>query len=162
MKNIKLAFMYIYFKILEYIQYILYAIGYIRIYDIEKGDDITYNYNYNKYYAKIGVCRYLKNKYVRYICYNMKLSDIRYMKLDTLNGEKYFDIKKIEINNTDITEAKANFYNLDNNYVDIGDIIKFYQILNNINSTISSIKITKETFDDEIMEFITTTETINI
>jgi hypothetical protein len=73
-------------------------------------------------YPKIGVCRYVDNRYIRYICYNKKLLGIENKSLK-FSAKHYLDIKKIEmitkdknnnVTKTDITNAKYNFF--DNAY----------------------------------------------
>lgn len=123
--------MYIKFKIIEFINKILYIMGYIRIYDIQNQNEITLLYFCLKImgiylpfkldisYPKIGVCRYIDNKYIRYICYDCKLTDID-NKYILLSSKKYHNITKIQIlSNTrelisDLTNSKLNFY--DTNY----------------------------------------------
>jgi hypothetical protein len=166
MQYIKYLYTYLFVNFHIIINHILCFLDYVRIYDIEKGIDITIIYYLIKHlliiddmkYSKIGVCKYVNNKYVRYICYDTKLSDIRNIKLC---ASKYFDIKKIEIKTSDsykydITLAKNNFYNtVDHHNIDIRDIVRFYQIINNLYfKNEISICVSKEFFDDDSLEFI--------
>jgi hypothetical protein len=119
------------FKIIELINKLLCIIGYIRIYDIQNQNEITLLYFLlkiiEKYlpfkidisYSKIGVCKYINNKYVRYICYDCKLTDINNTNI-RLSSKIYHNITKIQLlSNTrefiyDLTNSKLNFY--DTNY----------------------------------------------
>jgi hypothetical protein len=122
----------------------LKTIGYVRVYDIQNGVDLTLIYYFlkiknivsqkiripsigvNEFYPMIGVCRYVGSRYTRYICHNMKIQDIDRISVSlSFSAKKYHDIKKIEIitkhKNTDdiilvldVTNAKINFF--DTNY----------------------------------------------
>lgn len=205
---------------------ILRLMGYMRVYDIENDSDLTIVYyllkNLNKIsqgpeiditYPKLGVCRYVGDKYKRYICYDAKLLEIDHITI-MFSAKKYYDIKKIDIicrnkknivQEIDVTNAKSNFY--DNNYfscikphdemeaftdnsadafsstdknnmsyenknvsmrsTEILDIIKFYQTINGSLGIIDkklynimSIRVFREIFDDDLLEFVTTCEEI--
>jgi len=105
----------------------LRTIGYVRVYDIQNGVDLTFIYYFLKiintvsqkiripcfnvngsypcididvkeFYPMIGVCRYVGSRYTRYICYNMKIQDIDQISASlSFSAKRYHDIKKIEI-----------------------------------------------------------------
>jgi hypothetical protein len=168
----------------NFVNMILRFIGLVHVYDIENGDNITFvyyilrllallNVSIDIVYPKLGICKYINNKYVRYICYDTNLSQIN----DKLNllSKNYHDIKRIELlvktnkvtddkfPRIDVTNAKNNFFDLDNTITDLSDVVKFYLIMkkNTIAlpanfERINSIIITRENFNDELLEFITT------
>lgn len=168
---------------INFINMILRFFKTICIYDVQNGDDITIIYYFLKLlsflkinvciiYPKIGVCRYIDNKYVRYICYDSNLLRISYkpkMNLDLI-PKNYDDIKKIELIletfeqhkliKIDVTNAKNNFYDFHNTITNLSDIVKFYLIIEKksivMPEKINSIIITRETFNDDLLEFVTT------
>jgi hypothetical protein len=214
------------FFINDVLNNVLKFMGYVRVYDINTGSDLTLLYYLLKYfrkkipeigldisYPKLGVCRYVDNRYTRYICYDSKLLDIDHI-TTCLSAKNYYDIKSIYIikkskkddivlSQSDVTKAKKHFYDstyfaeisaiskkkyeneeikniLDNSdktplrFTKIKDIIKFYKRLNFnffMNKNISEsnildseneiiIRITREKFDDDLLEFVTTYEEV--
>ncbi len=176
---------------MNFVNMILRFLGYTRIYDIQNGRDLTIIYYLLKYinklginidisYPKLGICEYVDGKFIRYIRYDERLSESSRLNCigPNFSSKNYHDIKRIdmivktdnncprEIVRVDITDAKKNFFDL-NNFTDISDIVRFYLTTTNQNPLINSIKtinsyknktilITREKFDDEILEFITT------
>lgn len=203
---------------------ILRTLGYVRVYDIQSGADLTIMYyllkNVNKFgpgigiditYPKLGVCRYVGNRYTKYICYDSKLLEVDVI-TTSFSAKNYHDIKKIEIitksknsdkivRHVDVTKAKVNFF--DSNYfaeiskkslqrlehnttelencilensdvtpmrfTEIFDIVKFYQTVNypvgivdNKSDEDRTIVVTREKFDDDLLEFITTYEELSL
>lgn len=127
--------LYIRFMIMSIFNNTLRLMGYVRVYDIQNGSDLTFMYyllkNVNKLgpgsgigiditYPKLGVCRYVDSRYTRYICYDSKILDIDHISTN-FSAKNYHDIKKIEIitktKNTeeitselDVTKSKTNFF----------------------------------------------------
>ena len=184
---------YVWFVLTKLINDILSILGYVRIYDIKNGVDVTIN-TFNTLdirYPLLGVCRYVDNRYTRYIMYDTKISSIRHIH-NSFSSHRYHDIKKIQIitksKNTDsvvldITDAKTNFFDIDDHKTNIVDIIKFYlmttynnminndminndminnDMINNVNDVNTIIRVTRENFDDSLLEFITTCEEFNL
>lgn len=171
---------------------ILKFIGYTRIYDIHNNEDLTLIYHILKLlnrlgvpidisYPVVGVCRYIDNRYVRYVCYDHQLTEsiMDFDSSDTLRlkSENYHDIVKMEIlikdinddeiKRIDVTKAKNNFYDLDRSFTNIFDIVKFYLLTNDSKIFASlpivnkkTILITREKFDDELLEFLKTYDEI--
>jgi hypothetical protein len=170
--------MYLKFTVYCIVNYLLRILGYRRVYDIETGIDLTSIYycltyvksfgiNLDIKYSKLGISRYIDDRYTRYICYDHYLSEIDNI---MLSSKKYHDIKKIEIKDNgrlllDVTKAKNNFY--DNGFAtSIRDMIKFYLVTSGKNLDIltksSSIVITREFFDDDQLELVTAHEEIYV
>jgi hypothetical protein len=89
---------------------ILKFIGYTRIYDVQNNADLTLIYHILKLFNRLGVpinisypvtgvCRYIDNRYVRYICYDNQLTEIDTNLSDSsqLVSKNYHDIVKMEI-----------------------------------------------------------------
>jgi hypothetical protein len=200
--RIKIFMIYMRNNFLKYIKY-------VRVYDITGNKDITRAYYFflilnkigfsgnNIHYSKIGICRYVGDKYLRYIVYNCCLHDVDKSLIDLISKKytcgmiefrqsHYHTIKKIEIIDAnkkvilDTTNAKNNFYH-NNKYIDMNDVIKFYILQYNIRIDFCDtvclifsqdprvaqevnddyyINITREYFDDELLEIITTQEEI--
>ena len=136
-------------------------------------------------YPVVGVCRYIDNRYVRYICYDQRLTESTF-DLDAsdssdaqrLVSKNYHDvvrmeilvkdIKDDEIRRIDVTKAKNNFYDLDYSFANIFDIVKFHLLIKNDSKVFESlpivnkktILITREKFDDELLEFVKTHDEI--
>lgn len=169
---------------MNFINMILRFLGYIRVYDIQFEDDVTFLYYFLKLinqfglviditYPKLGICRYINNKYVRYICYEEKLQSIEKIS-NNYSSKNYHYIKKIEIifrmndnlesneiMRIDVTNAKNNLYDLNNDFTDMSDIVRFYKVITGSfkidpNNNNISIFVTREKFDDNLLEFITT------
>lgn len=221
--------MYIRFIFMCTFNNILRLFGYVRVYDIQNGADLTIMYyllkNVNRLgpgigiditYPKLGVCRYVDNRYTRYICYDSKLLEIDHVST-YLSAKNYHDIKKIEIvrrskstdnvvSEIDVTKAKINFFDSNHfaeipkreqkniqdqkqgpdtvissgviledtnktpmRFTEVFDIIKFYQTVNYPQGIVDvnpeedrTIRITREKFDDELLEFITTHEELQL
>lgn len=143
-------------------------------------------------YERLGICTYINGRYMRYICYNTKLLGVikSEKNLSSKNYHTVKKIELIpiteniqkkqkgqykHINNNDridITQAKNQLYDVDN-FTRPYDMIKFCQIADNvfitydkidryISNNIKSIIIYREYFDDDLMEFIKTSEEITI
>jgi hypothetical protein len=169
---------------------LLRVFGYTRVYDIQNGKDITLFYYVLRSVLKLnlpivvdfaypilGVCTYDHDRYIRYICYNEKLSKIESKKY-RISQNNYNSIKKIELldyngsDNTkidaiDVTDAKYNFYDIEH-FTDPYDMIRFYRIHNGdlllnpdtTNGTTKTVLFTREDFDDSLLETVTTYEEI--
>ncbi len=159
----------------RFYNFVLRILGYTRVYDIETNADLTFLYYalkiFNKYcafgiditYRKIGVCKYQDNKYTRFVCYNKHILEIENEKLSSKN---YHTIKKIELigpmKSINVTDAKNNFYDIES-HTDLCDMIKFYKIYSGKKiNTSEKILITREYFDEDLLELITTQEEINV
>jgi hypothetical protein len=160
----------------------LRLMGYTRVYDLETGHDLTVQYHFMKFisqinlpikfdisYPYVGVCSYVDNRYVRFVKYDCKLSSV----VQNISPEKnltmgrYMDIKKIElIKNTetiDVTDCKINLYDV-GGYTRIVDVVKFYATMTglSIDDEKYSIRIVREKFDQDLLEFITSSEEVFI
>ncbi len=176
--------MYSYYTIITCFNYMLWLIGYQRIYDIDTGTELTLIYhlmkimNYcclkgnNKYDVvrrRIGICKRRKNKSERYILYNKKITDTK--EEIEITMKRNHDIAKIEIDRNgemiDITDAKMDYYCVNDirmtEYDKISDMIKFYLLTKNIKREFPvNVKITRIYFDDELLKHTQITEIINI
>jgi hypothetical protein len=187
--------MYIHIYTIRIINYILRIFGYTRVYDLDSGNDLTIIYHIIKIiphinlpitfditYQRLGICTYIDEKYVRYVCYNTKLLSI-IKNSNELSSKKYHSIKKIELipltkdtindnNIIDITSAKNQLYDV-GNFTRFYDVIRFYQIINNVFATydtydkymsenMKSIYIHREYFDENLLEFINSYEEVYI
>jgi len=156
---IKTVFLYMYIFCTHLINHVLEYFKYVRIYDLETGNDMTLPYHIYKYFGKykatyiygsseyeklytLGICSYCDDRYIRYIMYSTKLTDAVLSHDDakhTITSAKYHDIKKMELLkiNTDIneeiiidvTKAKSGFYDINNTHTRISDIVKFFRII---------------------------------
>lgn len=156
---IKTVILYMYIFCTHLINHILEYFKYVRIYDLENGNDMTLPYyiykclgrvkasyiygssKYEKHYT-LGVCSYCDDRYIRYIMYSTKLTDAVLSHDDAkqkITSAKYHDIKKIELlkfnSDTneeiiiDVTKAKSGFYDITNTHTRISDIVKFFRII---------------------------------
>jgi hypothetical protein len=184
--------MTIYVKVvfLKLTNILLRVFGCTRVYDISNKKDITFFYHLLKYtskynvpfvvdftYPKLGVCTFNNGRYVRYICYNERLSKIENRKFKICSNG-YDSVKKIELLyrdnekeiKTDMTDSKNNFYDIDF-FTDPYDMIRFYKLCTgdhliesymNIDQNYStkSILFTREDFDDSLLEYVKTFEEI--
>lgn len=192
-KHNSLSIIIIYVKILfiKLINVLSRVFGFIRVYDIHKNKDITMFFYALKYFLKLklpvkidfscpvlGICAYDNGRYVRYICYNKKLSKVgnKRCRISSIN---YDSIKKIEIIEydddekefiTDVTAAKNDFNDV-NFYTNEYDMIKFHYLytgesLLNTNDTKCKkpkiILLTREFFDNDLLEVITLYEEIYV
>ena len=188
---IKIIIMYIGYKFEIYKNYILGTLGYQRMYDIDTGSDLTFIYyalnilsimgfrnifGFDSVRNRIGICKNTKEKYIRYILYNKRISETKEKPEITLM--KYHDIIKIEIkqnkNNDhhpiDITEAKKNYYEAkkinDLNKTErekMSDMINFYLLTKNVKANLpEEVIVTRKYFDDVLFKHTLTTEIINI
>lgn len=183
---IRYLLVYTWHLIKNIINYIFNTIGYIRIYDLHSGYELTFiyfllkiikkfGYKIKLNYSHVGVCRYVNNRFVRYICYDIKLNNIN-KNIYEYNSKNYHNIKKIElitkkkntnkiISNINVTPAKTNFYDQQNKssliHTTISDVVKFYLLLNsyyfNINILYNNkndnyIRITKKKFNNDTLE----------
>lgn len=186
---IKLYF-HIYFS--RIVNFILRFLGYTRIYDLKSGQELTLFYHgvrivsllklpltFDITYSCLGVCTYSDDRYMRYVCYDTKLLSAIKEK-NSLSSKHYHSIKKIELvliqtqndsDTIDVTVAKDQLYDV--NFTRPYDVIKFYQIIHNVFETydlfdeyvthnINSIRIHREQFDDDLVEFVTTIEEVYI
>lgn len=172
---------------LRIVNVLLRVFGYTRVYDIQNGKDITFFYyllrsvlrlklpvSVDFVYPILGVCTYNNDCYIRYICYNEKLSAVEKKKKSKMSSNNYESIKKIELLNydgvsnikIDVTEAKYNFYDIEY-FTDPYDMITFYRLYTGdllLNPTakgnISTVLFTREDFDDSLLETVTTYEEI--
>lgn len=191
--------LYMNIYIMRMINYVLKSLGYTRIYDLDTGDDLTIFYHVIKLlpilrlpctfditYQRLGICTYINEKYVRYVCYNTKLLSVIKMQND-LSSKHYHSIKKIEliplmqdtgdtladsVKHIDMTAAKNQLYDV-GTFTRPNDVIRFYQIMNNVFGTydtydkytrdnIKSILIHREHFDDDLVEFIESCEEVYV
>lgn len=166
---------------LKYINIILKYLIHIRVYDLVTNDNLTITYysakflamlncqlSFNYIYPCIGVCTYIEDRYVRYICYNTKITDV--IKPETaLSSKNYHTIKKMElitkskINTSydifDVTDAKNQLYDV-NNFTKLIDVVRFYKRtrshINNIDMLCENnlIRIQREYFDDNLLELV--------
>lgn len=189
-----LAIIYLRILLTGFINILLRAFGCTRVYNIKTNKDDTVLYYLLKYasrlqipyildivYPVVGVCTYYQNHYVRYICYNQKLSGIESKKFN-ISSKNYDSVKKIVIvekyndsikhNSTDLTNSKENLYDIDY-ATDICDIIKFYRLYTGkylidkykasdakSNDISKIIIVSRENFNNELLEHITTHEEI--
>jgi hypothetical protein len=172
---------------LRIVNVLLRVFGYTRVYDVQNEKDITFFYyllrsihglklpvSVDFSYPILGVCTYNNDCYIKYICYNEKLSKVEKIKKSIMSSNNYDSIKKIELLNyngtdnikIDVTEAKYNFYDIEH-FTDPYDMISFYRlytgdlILNpNVKGNISTVLFTREDFDDSLLETVITYEEI--
>lgn len=204
--------LYMHVYIMRLINYVLRSMGYTRIYDLDTGDDLTIFYHIIKLlptlnlplsfdvtYQRLGICTYINKNYVRYVCYDTKLSNAVKTEKE-ISSKHYHSVKKIELiylthkdlvsDNTsdnisedssediciskriDMTASKHQLYDV-GNFTRPNDIIRFYQIMNNIFKTydtydkymlenIKSIYIHREYFDEDLVEFVNSYEEVYI
>lgn len=160
----------------RFINFILKKLKYTRVYDLKLCQDVSIIYYFISYisrnfsfaldisYPVLGVCTFVGDRYVRYICYDTKLTEI--IKNTNPSSKNYHSIKKIELihNGTvqNVTESKHNFYDYD--YTNITDVVKFYVLINGYlcdDYDSSTVHVEREYFDDELFEFITIHEEIS-
>jgi len=178
----------IYFS--RFFNFIMRLLGYTRIYDLESGQELTMFYHgirilsllklplfFDITYPCLGICTYSDDRYMRYVCYDTKLLSAVKEK-NILSSKHYHSIKKIELINVrddpeliDVTIAKDQLYDV--SFTRPYDVIRFYQIIHNVFKTydsfdkyvtnnINSIRIHREQFDDDMLEFVTTIEEVYI
>lgn len=175
--------MYVRIICIKIVNYITWVFGFTRVYDLQNCVEITLLYhilklvskfnlpiNIDMSYPKLGICTYDNDRYVRYICYDEKLSALEKRKKN-ISAKKYHDIKRIELvdrsrqtdKHRDVTDAKLNFYDVDY-FTDPFDMVRFYQLyrgdINLIYRECSDISIvfTREIFDDNLLEFVVSHE----
>ena len=173
-------------------KYIPWFMGYMRIYDIDQGIELTYDYYVMKIISmmgyqsnvikKIGICGTAKGKPVRYILHDKTINQIHWIKNENeLRLIRTHEISKIIIHdkdndskmNIDVTDAKKNYYEIkiDENHLGtseyenekISDMIKLYMLSRGMSlRKPMDAMIVRKIFDDEIIRYIDTCEIINI
>ncbi|VBB18350.1 putaive hydrogenase [Yasminevirus sp. GU-2018] len=179
------AKLYIYLFLLKCVNVVLKQLGYTRVYDLTTGADLTMMYYAFKFleksnlpvsvdvsYSRLGVCTYIGDKYVRYVCYDSKITNVIRSE-NIMSSKNYHTIKKIEhlVNEdnensvcvVDVTDSKYQLYDI-NNFTRPEDVVRFYSVMNGHGLDAfcknSSIRIQREYFDDDMMEFISVSEEV--
>jgi hypothetical protein len=171
-------------------KYIMWFTGYTRIYDIDRGVELTYDYyvmriisllGRNIYEAdvikKIGVCGNAKGKPVKYVLRDKTINQVFWTRTETeseLRLIKNHEISKITLwdndsrMNIDVTDAKRNFHEIEETRgiaenEKISDMIKLHLLSRGIDSLRSmDAMIVRKIFDDETIRYIDRCEIINI